>query len=109
MRHEPNRSHICRAARQMRDLWPGYHLSVSAAPIPLKVEPTSVHGSPALRAARDGERTPRATPAAAFRAARRMFLQGRRLDMQAVGAERGVSRATLYHWTGHRVQLRSAI
>jgi AcrR family transcriptional regulator len=82
---------------------------MSAAPIPL-VEPTSVHGSPALRAARDSERTPaRATPAAAFYAARRMFLQGRRLDMQALAAELGVSRATIYRWTGHRDQLLSDV
>jgi AcrR family transcriptional regulator len=83
---------------------------MSAAPIPLKVEPTGVHGSPALRAARDSDLTPaRATPAAAFRAARRMFLQGRRLDMQALAAELGVSRATLYRWTGHRDQLLSDV
>jgi AcrR family transcriptional regulator len=50
-----------------------------------------------------------ATPAAAFRAARRMFLSGRRLDMQALAAELGVSRATLYRWTGHRDQLLSDV
>jgi AcrR family transcriptional regulator len=62
----------------------------------------------ALRAARDANaeisRT-RATPAGAFRAARRMFLRGRRLDMGALASELGISRATLYRWTGHREQL----
>src|SRR3954465_9023409 len=62
----------------------------------------------ALRAARDPSveltRTS-ATPAAAFRAARRMYLQGQRLDMSALANELGVSRATLYRWTGDREQL----
>jgi AcrR family transcriptional regulator len=68
--------------------------------------------SPALSATRDPEaqltRT-RATPAAAFHTARRMYLQGRRLDMQALAAELGVSRATLYRWTGDRDQLLSDV
>jgi AcrR family transcriptional regulator len=34
-----------------------------------------------------------------------MFLEGKRLDMQALAAELRVSRATLYRWTGHREQL----
>jgi AcrR family transcriptional regulator len=46
-----------------------------------------------------------ATPAGAFRGARRMFLRGERLDMQALAAELGISRATLYRWCGHREQL----
>jgi AcrR family transcriptional regulator len=83
---------------------------VSATRIPLELEPTSLGGSLALRAARDTEHGPApATPAAAFRAARRMFLQGRRLDMQALAADLGVSRATLYRWTGHRDQLLSDV
>src|SRR5438067_2297492 len=65
-------------------------------------------GSLALRAARDCPsdltRT-QATPAAAFRAARRTYLRGLRVDMQALAAELGVSRATLYRWTGPREQL----
>ena len=47
----------------------------------------------------------RATPAGAFRAARRMYLQGRRLDMRTLAGELGISRATLYRWTGRRDQL----
>jgi len=65
-------------------------------------------GSLALAAAHDSPldltRT-HATPAAAFRAARRMYLRGQRVDMQALAAELGVSRATLYRWTGPREQL----
>jgi AcrR family transcriptional regulator len=44
-------------------------------------------------------------PAEAFRLARRWFLEGRRLDMQALAAELGTSRASLYRWTGPREQL----
>jgi AcrR family transcriptional regulator len=46
-----------------------------------------------------------AGPADAFRLARRWFLEGRRLDMQALAAALGTSRATLYRWTGPREQL----
>jgi AcrR family transcriptional regulator len=62
----------------------------------------------AFRAAREANaeltRTS-ATPAAAFLAARRMYLKGQRIDMLALAAELGVSRATLYRWTGHRERL----
>lgn len=62
----------------------------------------------AFRAAREANaqltRTS-ATPAAAFLAARRMYLKGKRIDMLALAAELGVSRATLYRWTGHRERL----
>src|SRR5437763_17073207 len=80
-----------------------------STPVPdLGIATPSVEGSVALRAARDPQAEltqPRPTPAAAFRAARRMYLQGRRVDMQALAAELGVSRATLYRWTGDREQL----
>jgi AcrR family transcriptional regulator len=66
----------------------------------------------ALRSARDANgaltRT-RPTPAAAFYAARRMYLKGRRVDMQAIAAELGISRPTLYRWTGQREQLISDV
>jgi AcrR family transcriptional regulator len=85
---------------------------MSTAAAPLEPVASVPPGSLALRAARspDAElsRT-RATPAAAFRAARRMYLEGRRLDMQALAAELEVSRATLYRWTGHRDQLLSDV
>lgn len=44
-----------------------------------------------------GERT---GPLDAFRLARRLFMAGERLDMQAMAAELGVNRATLYRWVG---------
>ncbi|HEY4429073.1 MAG TPA: QsdR family transcriptional regulator [Solirubrobacteraceae bacterium] len=47
----------------------------------------------------------RPTPAAAFRRARRMYLEGRRVDMIALATELGVSRSTLYRWTGPRERL----
>jgi len=48
-------------------------------------------------------------PAAAFAAARRTYLQGRRVDMQALAAELEVSRTTFYRWTGQREQLLSDV
>lgn len=41
----------------------------------------------------------------AFRAARRKFIKGQRIDMQELAAELGVGRATLYRWVGSREQL----
>jgi AcrR family transcriptional regulator len=43
-----------------------------------------------------------ASPAGAFAAARRTYLAGERISMQALAAELGVSRPTLYRWTGDR-------
>jgi AcrR family transcriptional regulator len=57
-----------------------------------------------VSAARSG-----ATPAAAFCLARRHYLAGRRIDMQSLAAELGISRATLYRWTGPREQLISDV
>ena len=65
-------------------------------------------GSLALRASRgsDAQATrTQGTPAGAFLAARVMYLQGQRLDMGALARQLGISRATLYRWTGHREQL----
>jgi AcrR family transcriptional regulator len=57
----------------------------------------------AYRAATATETSPpRATPAEAFRLARRSFLKGERLDMSQLAQELGVSRPTLYRWTGDR-------
>jgi AcrR family transcriptional regulator len=81
---------------------------MGAVPEPAELEVPQVESSLAFRAARDDgvelTRT-RATPAAAFLAARRMYLKGQRVDMLALAAELGVSRATLYRWTGHRQRL----
>jgi AcrR family transcriptional regulator len=52
---------------------------------------------------------PVATPAAVFRAARRRYLAGERIDMRALAGELGVSRATVYRWTGPREQLISDV
>lgn len=40
-----------------------------------------------------------------FRLARRRFLHGERLDMQAMAGELGVSRATVYRWAGNHDRL----
>src|SRR5437764_6078150 len=81
---------------------------MSAVPEPIELDAPPAGESPAFRAAREAnaERTrTNATPAAAFMAARRMFLKGQRVDMLALAAELGISRATLYRWTGPREQL----
>ena len=86
----------------------GYAGLMSAVPRPIELDAPPAGDSPAFRAAREANaeltRT-NATPAAAFIAARRMFLKGQRVDMLALAAELGVSRATLYRWTGHRERL----
>lgn len=48
---------------------------------------------------------PRATPAAAFGRARELLRGGSRLDMASLAGDLGVSRATLYRWTGDRERL----
>ena len=79
---------------------------------PLGIDAPATAESPALREAHDADgaltRT-RPTPAAAFHAARRMFLKGRRVDMRALAEELGISRPTLYRWTGQREQLLSDV
>jgi len=47
----------------------------------------------------------RPTPLDAFRLARRALLDGQRVDMQALSAQLGVNRVTLYRWVGPREQL----
>ena len=69
-------------------------------------------GSPAYRAYRAGGpwgSVPRPNPAAAFRAARRRYLAGERIDMRGLAAELAIARPTLYRWTGHRDQLLSDV
>jgi AcrR family transcriptional regulator len=51
----------------------------------------------------------KATPEDAYAAARRAFVQGRKLDMVALAGSLGVGRATLYRWTGPREQLMTAV
>jgi AcrR family transcriptional regulator len=47
----------------------------------------------------------KATPAGAFERAREYLRAGRRIDMVELAADLGVSRATLYRWTGDRERL----
>lgn len=74
-----------------------------------RLEPDSeLAGSLALAAARQADAAlmrASTTPAAAFRAARRMYLGGQRVDMQGLARELGISRTTLYRWSGQREQL----
>ena len=56
-----------------------------------------------------GATTSRPTALDAFRSARRTFLAGDRVDMQALARALGVDRATLYRWVGSREQLLTEI
>ncbi len=56
-----------------------------------------------------GTATARPTALDAFRLARRSFLAGDRVDMQALARALNVDRATLYRWVGSREQLLSEI
>jgi AcrR family transcriptional regulator len=79
---------------------------------PIELDVSSADGSVALREALDpnaGLTRTRPTPAAAFHAARRMYLRGQRVDMRALASELGISRPTLYRWTGQREQLLSDV
>ena len=53
--------------------------------------------------------TARPTALDAFRVARRTFLRGDRIDMQALARALNVDRATLYRWVGSREQLLSEV
>jgi AcrR family transcriptional regulator len=61
-------------------------------------------GTPLERHLRGGAAAP-VTPLDAFKAARRQFLRGERVDMGELAGELGVNRATLYRWVGGRDQL----
>ena len=83
-------------------------MSAARASASAERDDRSAPASLAFRAAREADAQltrSSATPAAAFLAARRMYLKGQRVDMLALAAELGVSRATLYRWTGHRERL----
>ena len=54
----------------------------------------------ATRLQEDLRRGPAPGPLDALRLARRAFMAGERIDMQALAAELGVNRATLYRWVG---------
>jgi AcrR family transcriptional regulator len=52
-----------------------------------------------------GDLPRRPAPLDAFKAARRRFIAGERIEMQALAAEVGVSRVTLHRWVGSRDNL----
>lgn len=58
-----------------------------------------------LRRQMAGAAAARPRPLDALREAQRMFLAGRRVDMQCLARAMGVDRATLYRWVGSREQL----
>jgi AcrR family transcriptional regulator len=64
-----------------------------------------VPASTALARALDSNDAGRPTPLDALRAAQRMWLAERRIDMGALAAQVGISRATLYNWVGDRERL----
>lgn len=61
------------------------------------------------RAVADGAEPARATPLGALRAARKMWLADQRIDMGALAADLGISRATLYNWVGDRDRLTAEV
>lgn len=64
--------------------------------------------TPAYEAAlaeKNGHERRRTSPADAFHAARETYIRGERLDMQRLAQQLGVSRGTLYRWTGDRERL----
>lgn len=56
------------------------------------------------RALREGD-SHRVTPLDAFRAAKRKWLSGERIEIGALAKELGIGRATLFRWIGSREQL----
>lgn len=62
-----------------------------------------------IRREEAGEESAAVTPADAFRAAQRAFVRDQRVDMLKLAAELGISKATLYRWTGSREQLLSEV
>jgi AcrR family transcriptional regulator len=77
------------------------HAGVSSA--------TPVGAGTPLRRQLAGTATARPTALDAFRQARRTFLAGDRVDMQALARILAVDRATLYRWVGSRDQLLAEI
>lgn len=61
--------------------------------------------TPLQRQLAHGRGPARATPLDALDLARAWFNQGRRLDIQALAGELGVSRVTMHRWVGTREQL----
>jgi AcrR family transcriptional regulator len=58
-----------------------------------------------LPTARPRGRPPAASPEEVLDAAMHRYLRGRRIDVQAIAAELGLGRATIYRWFGSREEL----
>ena len=67
------------------------------------------HAGTPLQRQLAGSATARPTALDAFRLARRTFLVGARVDMQALARTLNVDRATVYRWVGSREQLLAEI
>jgi AcrR family transcriptional regulator len=67
------------------------------------------HAGTPLQRQLAGTTTARPTALDAFRLARRTFLAGDRIDMQALARALNVDRATVYRWVGSREQLLAEI
>jgi AcrR family transcriptional regulator len=67
------------------------------------------HAGTPLQRQLAGTATARPTALDAFRLARRTFLVGARVDMQALARTLNVDRATVYRWVGSREQLLAEI
>ena len=72
---------------------------------PDQQRPGSPEATLAYRQAMGETAAVRPTPGDAFNAARQHFRAGDKLDMVALAEELGISRATLYRWTGDRDRL----
>ncbi|UJB19961.1 MULTISPECIES: QsdR family transcriptional regulator [Lysobacter] len=80
---------------------PSKPVSAKRAAVQAKPAPAQTRLGQALR--EPGPR--RATPLDLFRAARRGWIAGERLDIGALAAELGIGRATAFRWVGSREQL----
>ena len=67
------------------------------------------HAGTPLQRQLTGTANPRPAALDAFRLARRSFLAGARVDMQALARTLNVDRATVYRWVGSREQLLAEI
>jgi AcrR family transcriptional regulator len=75
--------------------------------VPAKSSPR--RAQTALERALDADAARRVTPLDALEAARRMWLAEERIDMGALAAGLGISRATLYNWVGGRERLTAEV
>jgi AcrR family transcriptional regulator len=71
--------------------------------------PQAAKSQTALERALTASSPPRTTPLDALDAARHMWLSDQRIDMGALAAELGISRATLYNWVGGRERLTAEV